>query len=529
MNVAAIGQSRIARFLAESVYDNPVVVRDLRSRMRGQKGFASLGGYAVVLTAALLVAGLLMWSEMPKTINSQTQSKLGMHLFMVLNWAQVVLLTLIVPSITSGSMSREVEQKTIDMLALTPLSGGKIALGKQLSAFVYALALMVTSVPLASICLILGGISPAEVAVTYALLIGWVFLLTSAGVYISTLFGKTASASAVGFGAVMVYALHTGYTSFVIFTMGRWYGVHAVPGGPTLPPLALINPGWGPYAALATAQFGAVAVPLAVSALIMNVAHGMLFLLLASSHVRYRTVEVALPARLLLLGLAVFSGLATAAGVGTLGGAASLYSMLGMRYVYAGWWGLLWCVPFCTGVIKRKPGQSMFAYALSGRKAFKSDVGGAICFMLLLMLAESLVFSWAFSTSPAFSRAYTGSGARSGYGGYWSYYAVRMLSHACLTVAVCCIGILASSIAKSRQVAAVFVSITVVLGSGLLGAMMMAMMRVTRVGNTVTQRMAEQEPFTIVVYLIISAVALALASKAHQRFGGVRSEEWETA
>lgn len=212
MSIGSTIQTKLKETVASSVYDNPVVVKEFRTRMRGWKAFIVMGIYVLLLSVCVFIhyiniadtSAFAQGNHMPLG-----NMRVGARLFSTIVWTQTILLMFILPALTSGALTHELERKTIEMLALTRLSAGKIVLGKHLSGFLYALMLLACSLPLASMCLMFGGLSPAEVAVTYALLATFSFMFTAIGVYWSSIFKNTASAGVCSYGISLGYVFLT--------------------------------------------------------------------------------------------------------------------------------------------------------------------------------------------------------------------------------------------------------------------------------------------------------------------------------
>ena len=381
MNVIEITRNRIKPFFAESIFDNPVLIKELRTRLRGIKGFLIMGGYALLMAVVMSIAYYYMWDTV-----GQTDSKMGLHLFVTLTWAQVLLLTIITPSISAGAITHEVEKKTMELLALTRLSAGKIVAGKQLAGYLFALMLIICSLPLSGICLMLGGISPAEIAITYLLIMAWTFFLISASVFWSSLHVRTANASGNSVGLAFIYFLFTSSCGGAV--MGAVYSgsSHA---GYDVPFYSLLNPAWAPYGAMLHSNICGIHVPLALIALVLHVGIGIMLLLTASTHVKYLRVERALSIRLLLIGIAVFiTWLAAGSSNWAVSGSNSLLGVFATSILIS---MIIAASIFATGKIRKNP-DDPYINALNPQKAFMTDIGGATIFLLILTLAQLVVF-----------------------------------------------------------------------------------------------------------------------------------------
>lgn len=205
--------------MSAGVFDNPVFVREMRSRLRGARAYWLLFGYLGFLIAVLLVM-YASWLQRTGSSGSgfSEAGKLGQSLFWGLISTQVFLVLFITPAISSGALTTEREQQTLDMLAITPLSRIRIVAGKLLAAVAFTTLLLVSSVPLVSICFMLGGVDPGTVASVYlalfavSVLFGAVGLIWSAGARTTAaaVLAAYGTVAVLGIGSLMVGAMHYG-------------------------------------------------------------------------------------------------------------------------------------------------------------------------------------------------------------------------------------------------------------------------------------------------------------------------------
>src|SRR5438067_2317429 len=107
---------------------NPVIVKELRGRMRGW-------GAAVMLTIYLLVVSgvaLLFYSlfRTSGSFGAPDASQVGKLLFSVIVLFQMIMVFLLTPSFTAGAITSEKERKTYDVLMTTLLSPRAVIFGK---------------------------------------------------------------------------------------------------------------------------------------------------------------------------------------------------------------------------------------------------------------------------------------------------------------------------------------------------------------------------------------------------------------
>ena len=169
---------------------SPVLVKELRTRMRGSRPVWLQAGYVFIM---LLVMGGTYAAEVGTTgtVASTLGFRLGRAMFQGLFIVQAVLVALIVPGLTAGAISGEQEQRTYELLAATRLRSRQVVLGKLLSAWLFAALLLTTSLPLAALCLLFGGVSPAELMWSYAIVALCALLLAAIGLWWSTVFSRS--------------------------------------------------------------------------------------------------------------------------------------------------------------------------------------------------------------------------------------------------------------------------------------------------------------------------------------------------
>ncbi len=218
MNRVFAIKDRIRDILQNVIIDNPIVVKDIRTRMRGRQAFVIMASYIFFLIIVMGFAYYFTWNIALHNYANPQQAmvniNLGAALFVSLVWTQTILLLLIVPSLTAGAITSELEKKTIELLSLSRLTAGKLIIGKHLSGIMYPTILLTCSLPLSGICIFLGGVSPAEVLTSYLSLEAWGILLAAIGIFMSSLFKRTAIATLLSYvvsGAYFIYlSLNTG-------------------------------------------------------------------------------------------------------------------------------------------------------------------------------------------------------------------------------------------------------------------------------------------------------------------------------
>lgn len=203
---------------------NPVTVKELRSRMRGQRAF-------LLMTAYLLLMGGLIFTVYLAYVASSgnnfgpSNRQAGKAVFTAVLLVQVILVLFIGPTFTSAAIVGEKERQTYDLLRTTLLPARSLVTGKLLSSLSYIYLLIIVSIPLQGIAFLLGGISPIELLLSQLLILISAITFALIGLYISTVLRSTLMASlttfavafTLTFGTPIVAALITSILGPVLF------------------------------------------------------------------------------------------------------------------------------------------------------------------------------------------------------------------------------------------------------------------------------------------------------------------------
>lgn len=181
---------------------NPILVKEIRSRMRGPRAF-------ITLTLILVVMGGIMYGMLQLILAGSRYSnvlspQVGQILFAALAFLELFMISAITPAVTAGAISGEKEKQTYEMLMATPLSPTSILWGKLISAMSYVFLLLFAGIPLASIVFIFGGVAPWDMVKTLIVLVATAVSFGVIGLFLSALFGRTGRATVASFILVVV-------------------------------------------------------------------------------------------------------------------------------------------------------------------------------------------------------------------------------------------------------------------------------------------------------------------------------------
>jgi len=179
---------------------NPIVAKELRSRMRGWHAFALLTGY-------LCVIGALGWLVYDADIGSSGNiiglGSTGAQVFRALAGIVMATVALVVPGLVGPTIAGERERQTLDLLLVTPLGPARIVLGKLMAALLFVVLLVVACLPLFSVAFLLGGVSLSEVLEAVALTLVGAITIGAVSMLISVAFRRVSSATVVSYLAML--------------------------------------------------------------------------------------------------------------------------------------------------------------------------------------------------------------------------------------------------------------------------------------------------------------------------------------
>ena len=184
--------------------DNPVLTKELRVRMRGARAYWIIFGYLSFLALVLLVQYAAWLSRVQFNGGASDASRLGTDIFNMIIVTQVFLVLFITPAITSGALTIEREQQTMDLLTLTRLPRHSIITGKLLAAAAFTALLLVSSLPLISICFMLGSIDPMMVFSYYCMMLFGSLMIGAMGLMWSSLAKTTTQAVMFTYASLFV-------------------------------------------------------------------------------------------------------------------------------------------------------------------------------------------------------------------------------------------------------------------------------------------------------------------------------------
>ncbi|MDY7040738.1 MAG: ABC transporter permease subunit [Chloroflexota bacterium] len=205
---------------------NPVIVKELRSRMRGWRAFAILTGFLLVSAAACYGLYRVMMTTMSYDYGGSYGSPsamIGQAMFGGLALFELLLICFITPALTAGAISGEHDHQTYEMLVSTPLHSRAILRGKLVSALSYVFLLIFAAIPLASVIFLFGGVAPRDMIKVLIILVTTAITYGMMGLFFSALLKRTGRATVLTYAVILVIMFVTlfAYTLLTITSQGQ--------------------------------------------------------------------------------------------------------------------------------------------------------------------------------------------------------------------------------------------------------------------------------------------------------------------
>lgn len=195
------------------VTQNPVVLKELRGRMRGARAFVVLTIYLGLVIFFMALTYYTQIASNSVVTGDIDGGEIGRLLFTVVVYVELFLVMFITPTVTTNAISGEYERQTYDLLRTTLLPERSLVGGKLFSALAYIFLLLLATVPLQSIALVFGGVALNEIIVLQLVLLVTAVFFGVVGIYFSATTRRTLRAN------MMTYVVMIGMVIFPAITI----------------------------------------------------------------------------------------------------------------------------------------------------------------------------------------------------------------------------------------------------------------------------------------------------------------------
>jgi ABC-type transport system involved in multi-copper enzyme maturation permease subunit len=218
----------------QSLRHNPIIIKELRHRMRSWHGLVDLATFSLLLSGF----GLIMYNTYQNsnriysyrsyiynvyTSNAQTprSQELGSNYFVAIVVAQLFLACMLAPSFSAPTIAGEKERQTYDIMLVTLLRPRDIVAGKLFSALAYLMLVTIAGVPIASVAFLMGGLGPDQLIAGVVVILVTGLSLGAIGIYWSSAMSRSVTANRNAFINILllyfvgplliVYGLNVGF------------------------------------------------------------------------------------------------------------------------------------------------------------------------------------------------------------------------------------------------------------------------------------------------------------------------------
>jgi len=183
---------------------NPLLIKELRGRMRGARAFVVLTVYLLLLSCFTSIIYYVYSAAARGPGGGPGMNYLGKVVFASVVLIEVFMVTFITPAFTVGAISGERERKTYELLRTTLLPARKLVAGKLASALTYVFLLILAAVPLESLAFVLGGVVVEELALALVILLVTAFAFAAIGIFFSSLVHTTLVATVLTYATALL-------------------------------------------------------------------------------------------------------------------------------------------------------------------------------------------------------------------------------------------------------------------------------------------------------------------------------------
>ena len=187
-----------------TLWQNPIIVKELRSRMRRKRSYVILTLFLIFSAGIVSLVYFGVAGTNDFYPDPDVRRTLGQAIFLTVVLLQLGAVNFVTPAFTAGSIASERENQTYDLLRTTPVSAKDIVRGKLLSGLLFTLLLLIATIPMQSMAFLFGGIELPELIIATLMIVVTATVFSAVGIYASTLLKRSVPAT------ILAYAITNG-------------------------------------------------------------------------------------------------------------------------------------------------------------------------------------------------------------------------------------------------------------------------------------------------------------------------------
>lgn len=170
------------------LFNNPLLIKQLREEMRSKRLFILVPSYIGVLTVVALIAVGTNGGMDANPMALSGGARVALYSFVI---TITILLGLIATVLAAASFTVEREKATYELLELTPLTYAELVLGKFMHVFTITMMILISSLPVISSLFFMGGVTYADLFLTLFYLMVFFAVMILAALCISIISKRT--------------------------------------------------------------------------------------------------------------------------------------------------------------------------------------------------------------------------------------------------------------------------------------------------------------------------------------------------
>lgn len=219
------------------IITNPIILRELLVHLRKKQSFLSL----FLFLAGGAITFVSWWSEYqsPAILIYYNYDTMARDLLFGLTMVEGIILLIISPLLSATAVNLEKERETWDLLQTTPISLFSVILGKYLSSLFFVWIVALSILPIFSLTLPVGGVSPTEILVIFGVFTEGAAIASLIGLYSSIRW--TRAIQSITFTYLFCFLFFFGVPIFPCFFTNQFSITTLL--SPVMPGLIVLLPG----------------------------------------------------------------------------------------------------------------------------------------------------------------------------------------------------------------------------------------------------------------------------------------------
>ena len=200
---------------------NPMISKELRQRLRERRAWLLPTLYLLVVSGTVLFAYYVTTDPEMQGAQREVQgADIGLAIFLTAVFTQIIVLLLMAPVFSAGSITIEKEQRTLAGLLTSLLSVPQIWWGKFVTALLFLLLLLSSALPMLALSFAFGGVEPMQLIRATASTVLVLAAICAVGLWCSAMFRRSIHATASCYGIVLVLSVVTAVVFGIL--LSRW-------------------------------------------------------------------------------------------------------------------------------------------------------------------------------------------------------------------------------------------------------------------------------------------------------------------